>query len=645
MIQNRHTVAAIMFAAAFGTLTHAAATAEVAIGSKIGDVASARDMQGNVRHLHDFEGQAFVLLFVGIDCPIANLYMPRLIELEAEYRARDVQFLAVYPNEPEAVDRVAAHAYERGVPFPVLKDFGQELAGAVGATRTPEVCVLDERFVLKYRGRIDDQYAVATRRPQPRHHDLTAALDAVLAGEQVARADVKADGCLINRTQPNLTTEPLTFHRDIEPIMQQRCQECHRKGQIGPFTLTSYQDLLDNVEPVAEVVRQRRMPPWHADERYGSFHNARRLSDGEITTLLSWIEQGMPQGDPADAPPPRNWLEGWQIEQPDVVIEMPIEAEIPAEGVLPYRYYFVPTNFKEDRWARMAEAKPGNPSVVHHIIVYMISPGRASLGGDNESGFLVGFAPGSDAVKLPPGAALRIPKGAEFVFELHYTPTGVPQTDRSSVGIVFADGPPKREVFVNFFEHDDDLFIPANDPHHSQRATFRFPSDSTLISVLPHMHWRGKAYHYDIEYPDGTKDVLASIPRYDFNWQTTYQFAEPLEIPKGTVVRSVAHWDNSHNNLANPDPSRNVEEGLQTTEEMMLGFLTYTTDEPVVGQLPVLKPNPFIGAMFKRLDKDKSGYIELEEIPKPMRAALAQEGIEFGTGLSRLGVEALMSSQ
>jgi peroxiredoxin len=390
----------------------AAGETPVPIGAKIGDVSTIRDLRGNVRHLHDFKGKAFVLAFVGIDCPVANLYLPRLVELEAKYRGSDVQFLAVYPNEPEPVDQIAAHAYERNVPFPVLKDFGQVLADAVGVKRTPEVAVLDEQFVLKYRGRVDDQYLTAAQRPQPQHHDLAAALDAVLAGKEVERTEATADGCLINRQGPSLSSVKLTYHRDIEPIMQSRCQECHREGQIGPFTLTSYQDLIDNLEPVAEVVKQRRMPPWHADERYGHFGNARRMAESEVDLLLSWIEQGAPEGNAADAPPARTWHEGWQITEPDVVLTMPIEADIPATGVVPYRYYFVPTNFEEDRWVKMAQAIPGNPRVVHHIIAFMISPGRANLGGGDESGFLVGFAPGSDALMLPEGTAVRIPKGA-----------------------------------------------------------------------------------------------------------------------------------------------------------------------------------------------------------------------------------------
>jgi hypothetical protein len=229
------------------------------------------------------------------------------------------------------------------------------------------------------------------------------------------------------------------------------------------------------------------------------------------------------------------------------------------------------------------------------------------------------------------------------VLEVHYTPTGKPEKDRSSVGIVFADGPPEREVKVNFFENEN-LRIPPHDPHHAETIEYTFKADAKLLSLLPHMHWRGKAYHYDIEYPDGRKEVLASIPRYDFNWQTTYRFAEPLVVPKGTKVRATAHWDNSRNNLANPDPSREVPQGLQTSDEMMLGFLTYTTDEPVVAQLPEIKSRPQAAIMFNVLDKDKNGQVELSEIPEKLREQLAQQGVELATGLSPLGVEALVSS-
>jgi hypothetical protein len=625
------------------TVDGAERVAPVAVGEKASGSESLRDMLGNARPLSDFEGKAFVLAFVGVDCPLANLYVPRLVEMHETYSDRNVQFLAVYPNRPETLGDIAAHAYERAIPFPVMKDFSALLADELGVTRTPTVCILDEDLNLRYRGRIDDQYAVATRRTAPRHHDLRDALDAVLAGKKLDRPEVAADGCPLNRSAPVARKDTVTYHEHVAPILRAHCVECHREGQIGPMTLVSYDDVVANGESVKEVVEQRRMPPWHADDRFGHFDNDRRIPADQLATIAGWFEQGMPQGDPGAGTPydASRFANKWTI-KPDMVVAMPEPAKVDAGGVMPYQYYLVATNFKEDRWVTASEAIAGNPAVVHHVIVYFAAPSRGSFfDGNGETQILAIGGPGEGVFRAPEGTALRLPKGTELLFELHYQPNGVATTDLTEVGIVFSDKPPKRELRMNMFGTED-LRIPPHAPHHAQRASFEFEKDGQIFAMLPHMHWRGKAYQASIETTDGKTETLLSVPRYDFNWQSFYRFAEPIEAKAGTQVHSVAHWDNSANNLANPDPSIEVHYGLQTSEEMMYGFLTYAYDEPVQESLPPPKPNLFATLMFKGMDKDKSGLIEPDEMPADMRQEMLSDGMQFRSGITPLAFRALV---
>lgn len=638
-------IAAIACGLLFVTGALAAERSAALVGAKVDDPGSLRDLLGNARLLGDLEAETLVLAFVGVDCPVANVSMPKLVQMHQEYAERGAQFVAVYPNRPETIEDMAEHVYDHGVPFLAVKDFGGELAAALGVSRTPTVCVLDEDRVLRYRGRIDDQYSVTSRRAAPRHHDLRDALEAVLAGEEVQRPEVKADGCPLNTEAPAVRVDAVTYHEHVAPIVQERCVGCHRPGQIGPMELLTYDDVVGHAETVTEVVEQRRMPPWHADRRYGHFAENRRLTDDELATILGWHEQGMPEGEPQDGPAAgaADGDDTWLIE-PDLIIEMPDVAEVPAAGVLPYQYYVVPTGFEEDRWVKSAQAVAGNSEVVHHVIVYFIAPGRASFySGDGDIQILAIGGPGEGVLELPDDVALRLPKGSELIFEMHYQPNGIAATDRSIVGIEFAERRPERELRINMFGNED-LDIPPHAQHHAHRASFTFEKDAHIYALLPHMHWRGKSYQAWLETEEGGREILLSVPRYDFNWQTYYRFAEPLTVKAGTTIDSIAHWDNSANNLANPDPSVHVEYGLQTSEEMMYGFLTYTYDE-TVEDLPAAEPDKLAMLMFNSMDKDKSGLIEPEEMPEAMERELLAEGMQIRTGVTPLLFEAFMQEE
>jgi hypothetical protein len=601
----------------------------IAVGSPLPRGALLRDLRGNRRTVHDFKGhRAVALVFAGAECPVSNLYLPELLALEKVYRGKQVQFLAVYPNEHEDLDQIAAHASDRDVPFPVLKDIGQKLAGLLGVTRVPTVVVLDGQHTLRYRGRVDDRYGVASRRVKATRADLKTALDELLAGKAVSVPETEADGCLIDRGTKRPVQRDVTYAKHVAPILQQRCQGCHRPEQSAPFSLLTYDDARKHARMIREVTAQRRMPPWHADARHGTFANDRRLSRAEIDTLADWIDGGLPRGDDRDLPKPVAWTKGWSLGKPDLVLSMPEEFEVPATGTVPYKNWIIDPGFKEDRWVQIAEARPGAPGVVHHVVVYILRNGRSVRGPALSLSVLVGWAPGDLGLVCPPDTALRVPAGSKLRFEMHYTPNGTAVKDRSSVGLTFAKKPPRFEMFVHEFANTS-IAVPPHDPHYRAEATFRLPADARILSLTPHMHWRGKDYRYEAIYPGGKKQALLSVPRWDFNWQNVYRFREPLRLPKGARLHAVAHWDNSRNNLLNPAPDKKVTFGLQSWEEMMVGFVAYTWERPeTAAELAKNPPSP-ADEFFDRLDVNCDDRITLDEVPDKLRPFLGLLNIKW----------------
>jgi hypothetical protein len=344
--------------------------------------------------------------------------------------------------------------------------------------------------------------------------------------------------------------------------------------------LLTYEDASSWAEMIREVVKSKRMPPWHADPSHGKFLNDRSLSRADMDTLLAWIGQGCPKGDDKDLPAKKEFSEGWTIGKPDAVFTMPREFTVPAKtpkGGVRYQYFITPTNFEEDVWIQAAEARPGNRSVVHHIIVYVAKDRKrmASAGDGLGAGFLVAYAPGDLGVAFPAGAAKKIPKGANLIFQMHYTPNGIEQSDRSSVGLIFAKRPPMHEVRTRGIAQRF-FVIPPGAKNHKVTSATTFIGDVLLWSLLPHMHLRGQSFMYQAVFPDGKTQTLLSVPRYDFNWQSNYRLEKPLHLPAGTKIECTASFNNSAGNANNPDPARWVIWGDQTWEEMMIGFVDYT---------------------------------------------------------------------
>lgn len=551
---------------------------EPAIGKQI-DHFSLPDFHGQIHALDDYADKPVVLAFLGTECPLARKYAPRLRSLADEYEKRGVVFLAVFSNLQDTLTEIAAFARSFGIPFPVLKDNNNELADRVGATRTPEVVLLDRRHVVRYCGRIDDQYGFKTAngyvKPRINDRSLANAIDAVLAGKKVANSYIKAAGCLIGRVVKQQPRGDITYSQQISRIFQDRCVECHRAGEAAPFTMTSYDDVLGWAQTICEVIAEERMPPWFADPRYGHFSNDARLSEEEKQQIYAWVENGCPEGDPKDLPEPRKFIDGWQIGEPDQVIYMRDEPyAVPAEGVLPYQYFTVDPGWERGKWIQATEVRAGNRAVVHHV--------RVDVKPENVTdpfprNFIGAFAPGFKTHVCPPGTALYVPAHSKLVFQLHYTPNGSPQEDRSLIGIRFADPASVTKLMQASVVDSRDFKIAAGDPHYEVRASRQLQADVMLLSLLPHMHLRGKSFKYEADYPDGTSEVLLSVPRYDFNWQLRYVLTEPKMLPRGTTLRCTAYFDNSNDNLSNPDSNKVVTFGPQVFDEMMEGLYTYVT--------------------------------------------------------------------
>jgi peroxiredoxin/mono/diheme cytochrome c family protein len=530
------------------------------------------DTTGKRVSLADFsDAKLVVVIFLGTECPIGNAYIPSLVELQKQYQDRQVEFIGINSNPSDTADSIAAHVKEFKIDFPVLVDEDQVVADLFGARRTPEAFVLDARKRIRYRGRIDDRFGYIYKREKSRRQELEEAVKELLAGKKVSVPETEPVGCLITRRDRLKDRGKITYARHVSRIFQDRCANCHHPGTAAPFSLLDFEDARNWSEMIKETVVQRRMPPWNADPRYGKFRNDLRMTDDEIDTVVAWIDNGAPLGDSKDLPEPREYADGWTIGKPDVVFKMPREYTVQASGTVKYQYFVTPTNFKEDIWVQAAEARPGNRSVVHHIIVSHRDPKSRNR---RRGSSIVGTAPGEEPNVFPSGTGRRIPAGSELVWQVHYTPTGKIEKDCSEVGLIFCKEPPSRVVkgkaAINFR-----FKIPAREGNHEVVSRTSFSRDAELLSLMPHMHLRGKDFRYTAHYPDGRKEILLNVPSYDFNWQHRYRFAKPLQIPKGTEIECVAHFDNSVDNAANPDPTKPVRWGDQTWEEMMIGFINY----------------------------------------------------------------------
>lgn len=386
----------------------------------------------------------------------------------------------------------------------------------------------------------------------------------------------------------------VTWSKQIAPIVFNNCSNCHRPGEVAPFPLMNYADAKKRARQIAIVTQSRFMPPWKVDEGKEKFQDAHRLTDTEIGMIGQWAEDGAPEGDAAQAPKAPAFTSDWHNGKPDLVLQPEAPYELAAEGDDVYRCFVIPTNYDEDRYVSAMEVRPGNRAVVHHVIAYLdttgqarekdmadAGPGYTSFGGIGilPSGSLGGWAPGLVPRKTPAGSGILLPKGADIVLQVHYHKSGKPEVDQTKIGLFFADGPIDKQVRMMLVVNPG-IRIPAGEANHIERASTTVPIDITALATTPHMHLLGKEMELTATLPDDTKKKLVRVDDWDFNWQMTYVFNEPIKLPKGSKIDLMARYDNSAQNPTNPsDPPRAVRWGEQTTDEMCIAFIPYTVDE------------------------------------------------------------------
>ena len=393
--------------------------------------------------------------------------------------------------------------------------------------------------------------------------------------------------------------QPVTFYRDVLPILQEHCQVCHRPGGIAAMPLETLEQTRPYAEALRVAVANRTMPPWFAEKGIGKFSNDPSLTEAQIATIVAWVQAKAPAGDPADAPAKRKWAERWTIPEPDLRVTMPVGAQIPADGELDYSYEIVPTNFQEGRWVQASEILPGMPGNVHHAVVYVRPPEsrwlrHAPVGKPftaamlnsaedrrdamwTDSDILLVYAPGSTPDFWPEGMAKYIPTGSDLVFQMHYTTNGKTGTDDTRLGLIFSKQPVRKRVLTLQLTNDH-FVIPPGVPDYRVEARGTLPNDALLLSFFPHMHLRGKRFEYNIVRADKSLEPLLRV-NYHFHWQMSYRLAEPLDLPAGTALQAVAWFDNSKANMHNPDPAAAVRWGEQTSDEMMVGFFDVAVEK------------------------------------------------------------------
>lgn len=553
--------AAVTFIASFlAGIAHA-----VAPDAPVNDFALL-DHNGKFHHLYYLsDAKAVVLMAHDNECAATRDAVIDLEEAKSSFAERGVEFLMI--NVDDSRDSIATQLKQTGSSIPVLVDEMQLVAESLQLQRAGEVLVIDPKgWKVAYRGPL-----------------ATKAIDAVLTGKPVKSAKVAAKGCALkisSKRQP--AGKNISYANQIAPLLQDNCVTCHRSGGIGPFPMNSHAVVQGFSPMIREVILTRRMPPWHADPHVGTFAGARALTKEQAQTLVHWIDAGSPRGDGPDplAEMNKHWPE-WAFGEPDLVLKLPA-FDVPATGTIDYQRHVIANTTGRDLWIRASDTLPGDRTVVHHVLVGVYDPKlperermvRAS------SGELGAYVPGNGPVMYPAETGVLVPKDCSFAFQMHYTSSGKATRDETRVGFYFAKQPPKYE-FKTAVLFKPTIQIPANTKAYTDSTTYDFQREAMVYSLTPHAHYRGSASNFVARYPDGHEEVLLSVPKYDFNWQTTYSLTTPKVIPAGTRIVHSTTYDNSSQNPANPDPNRVVPWGEQSWDEMLYGVVRYREMTPV----------------------------------------------------------------
>lgn len=593
------------------------------------------DVSGAIHVLGRDDGaRPFAVVFMSTDCPISNRYVPRLNTLAIEARSLGVEFFGVI-SDP-AIDRQQArqHAHEYAVTFPVLFDASGTLARRLKPEHVPEAFVVARNDRLVYRGRISNLFAaLGTPRRRATTNELGDALAAVAGGKPVAKPRTETVGCIFEAwSDGGDAPKDVTYHRHVAPIINANCVECHRPGAVGPFPLETYAQVKRHAKMIAQVCGQGLMPPWRAKPGHGSFLNERRLDDRQLAVLQQWASSGAKVGRNEDTTPkPVLKAVGWELGEPDLVLEMPAPYEVPADGVDIYRCFVLPTRLGEDQMLVGHQFQPGAPAVVHHAVLWLDTTGKAraadakdpgpgytayfdSAGPGFETTYPIAvWTPGMGARSLPASFGQEIKKGGDIVLEIHYHQNGKATSDQSRFALYFAKRPVRQigALFIGTY----DIRIPAGENDYRRHAWMELPSDVTLVDCLPHMHFLGKSFKVDATLPDGAVVPLIDIPKWDFRWQDYYVYADPVKLPKGTRIDVRMSYDNSSANLANVhQPPIPVKWGWSSEDEM--GDVTFTVIPTGKGLLELLRLEATSYDSFLRLGDGSKNRLPKDRYPK-----------------------------
>ncbi len=565
------------------------------------------DLQGGIHELEQNDRNATrAFVFLSTECPVSNSYLETLNRLYSDLDSETAELFGVVTDA--TVTRAAArkHFEEFEAAFPILFDPSALLASVLEPTHVPEAFVLNTSDVIVYRGAIDDTWgSVGRRRPEASKHFLADALWSAAKGEPVAVAQTEPVGCLFESFAGDGGEASVTYCRDIAPIIYSRCLNCHREGQVAPFSLDTYEQVAKRADWIASITEDRIMPPWIPHPGHDRFVGERWLTDRELSLLKEWADSGRARGDEADLPPRPEFIEGWRLGEPDLVVKMPRPFTVYANGPDLFQNFVIPIDIPEDRMVAAIEFHPGNKRVVHHCVLFLDSngaarklddateePGYSNFGGPGfaPTGALGGWSVGNTPRRLPGGMGRYLKQGSDLVMQIHYHPTGKKEVDQSEVGLYFIDKPVAEtlkqpaKLVGSIWMANYEMDIPAGESDYHRSTSYTLPKDVIMVGVVPHMHLLGKSMKVTATLPGGgdepVEKTLIDIRNWNYNWQDEYYYERPFKLPAGTKLTVDAVFDNSAENPSNPSsPPKRVTWGEETDDEMLFCFFLLSSEK------------------------------------------------------------------
>lgn len=561
------------------------------------------DLKGATHPLDQNDGRRVrAYVFLSTHCPVSNGYIQTLNALHARFPEQSVDLFGVVSDASVTRADAVAHFREFKAEFPILFDSSGLLQQALKPTYVPEAIVLDRNGQLVYRGAIDNAWeALGRRRPKAEKEFVADAITAALDNKLPAIAETKPVGCLIESFEPGVGPAKVTYTRDIAPIVQARCLNCHREGQVAPFALGDYEQTAKRAGQIVRVTQDRIMPPWIPSPGHDKFVGERWLTDHELKLFQTWEQSGRARGDDADLPPAPKFAEGWQLGEPDLIVKMPLPFAVPADGPDLLQNFVIPIDIPEDKLVAAVEFHPGNKRVCHHAVLFLDSsgqarkldkatsePGYANFGGPGflPSGALGGWSVGNTPRPLPNGMGRYLKKGSDLVVQMHYHPTGKAETDQSEIGLYFVKKPVAEslkepaKLVGSIWMANYEMDIPAGEQRYTRSTSYTLPKEVIMVGVVPHMHLLGKAMKVTATLPDKSVKTLIDIQNWNYNWQDEYYYERPFKLPAGTRLHVEAVFDNSADNPSNPSsPPQRVTWGDGTTDEMLFCFFLLSAEK------------------------------------------------------------------